>query len=125
VSDEEGLSGAEIVLLIEALDALIPFGEDTAYTVPWEERERWAPYSTLRHRLKEAVRMSFDDGARGWLDTELSRERIALTDKLNALFEALLRDPGAHRRSMRHGFVAAIRSCARSVTQRDRSVSDL
>jgi hypothetical protein len=108
MSDEDGLSGAEIVLLIEALDALIPFGEDTAHTVPWEERERWASYSALRHRLKEAVRMSFYDSARGWLDAELRQERVALTDALHTRLAALLRDPAANRRSVRHGFAVAI-----------------
>ena len=67
-SEREDLSGEEIVLLIEALDALIPFHEDTAYGVTAEERARWAPYSGIRSRLKQAVAMSFYDTARGWLE---------------------------------------------------------
>ena len=57
---------------------------------------------------KESVRMSFYDSASGWLDTELRRERIALTDAIHTRLAALLRDPSANRRSVRHGFVAAI-----------------
>ena len=106
--EDDGFSGSEVVLLIEALDALIPFGEDTAYTVSPEERQRWARYNALRHRLKESVHMSFYDKAHGWLDSELRRERIALTDALHTRLAALLRDPNANRRSVRHGFAAAI-----------------
>jgi hypothetical protein len=66
VTENDNLSGEEIVLLIEALDALIPFKEDTAYVEKAEVRFVWMPYSRVRHRLKEAVRMSFYDSARGW-----------------------------------------------------------
>jgi hypothetical protein len=52
--------------------------------------------------------MSFYDSARGWLDAELRQERIALTDALHTRLAALLRDPAANRRSVRHGFVVAI-----------------
>jgi hypothetical protein len=107
--ERDGLTGEEIVLLIEALDALIPFSEDTAFTASPEERARWAPYSGVRSRLKQAVGMSFYDPARGWLDAELRRERIALTDKLHTRLAELLREEGATRRSLREGFVAAIR----------------
>ena len=33
-----------------------------------------------RAKLKQAVHMSFYEGASGWLDRELARERVALTD---------------------------------------------
>jgi hypothetical protein len=69
----------------------------------------WMPYTRLRRRLKDAVRMSFYDRARGWLDSELRRERIALTDKLHSRLAELMRDPKATRRTVKEGFVAAIR----------------
>jgi hypothetical protein len=94
VSERDDLSGDEIVLHIEALDALIPFREDTAYTTSAEERARWAPYSGLRRRLKEAVRMSFYDTSRGWLDTELQRERTALTDRQKSWWALRDSNPG-------------------------------
>ena len=106
--DEDGLSGAEMVLLIEALDDLIPFREETAYVESLEVRERWTQYCELRRRLKDAVHMSFYSTANGWLDDELRRERVALTDALHTRLAALIRDPNANRRSVRHGFVAAV-----------------
>jgi hypothetical protein len=109
LSENDALSGDEIVLLVEALDKLIPFPEDTAHAEKAEVRFVWMPYTRLRRRLKEAVRMSFYDRARGWLDSELRRERIALTDKLHSRLAELMRDPKATRRTVREGFVAAIR----------------
>ena len=47
-------------------------------------RERWAVYCELRSRLKTAIHMSFYDGASRWLENELGRERIALTDNLHS-----------------------------------------
>jgi hypothetical protein len=73
-----------------------------------EERDRLLSYSGLRRRLKDAVHMSFYSRANGWLNDELSRERIALTDKLHSRLVALLRDPKANRRSVREGFVTAM-----------------
>ena len=105
---EDELSGADVVMLIEALDALLPEREENQRFMSAEDCSRWAPYWQLRRRLKEAIQMSFYDSARGWLDAELRRERIALTDALHARFEALLRDPSANQRSIRHGFVAAV-----------------
>lgn len=52
--------------------------------------------------------MSFYDTAGHWLDDELRRERMALTDALHTRLASLLRDPAATRRSIRHGFVVAI-----------------
>jgi len=62
---EDELSGADIVMLIEALDALLPNSEDNHQLMTPEERERWLPYCQARHRLKRAVRTSFYDNARG------------------------------------------------------------
>jgi hypothetical protein len=107
--ENDALLGDEIVLLFEALDKLIPLPEDTAHAEKAEVRFVWMPYTGLRRRLKEAVRMSFYDRARGWLDAELRRERIALTDKLHSRFSQLLKDPKATRRTVREGFVVAIR----------------
>ena len=108
MGEQDTLSGEEVVLLIEAPDALLPQREENQRLMTDEEREQWAPYCLLRRRLKAAVRMSFYDTAYGWLDRELHRERIALTDALHTSLAALLRDPAANRRSVRHGFVAAI-----------------
>ena len=94
-------------MLVEKLDALLPQREENQRFLTDAERERWASYWQLRRRLKEAVHMSFYDSASGWLDAELKRERIALTDALHTRLAALLRDPAASRRSVRHGFVAA------------------
>jgi hypothetical protein len=107
MSDDE-FSGADVVMLIEALDALLPQREENQRLLSDAERDRWAPYWQLRRRLKSAVRMSFYDAASGWLDAELSRERVALSDALHTRLASLLRDPAASRKSIRHGFVAAI-----------------
>jgi hypothetical protein len=105
---EDEFSGADVVMLVEALDALLPQREENQRLLSDAERERWAPYWQLRRRLKAAVRMSFYDTARGWLGGELRRQRIALTDALHTRVAALLRDPAATRRSIRHGFVVAV-----------------
>ena len=109
MDSHDGLSGPEIVLLIEALDALIPFREDTAHGYSDQERERWLPYSLLRGRLKDQIHMSFYDAARGWLDAELARERLALSDKLFSSLCELMRVPGATPRSVRDGYTATMR----------------
>lgn len=56
--DEDGLSGEEIVLLIEALDALIPYAEENRGVISDDERRRWTSHWQLRRRLKEAIHMS-------------------------------------------------------------------
>jgi len=60
--------------------------------------------------------MSFYDTAGHWLDDELRRERMALTDALHTRLASLLRDPAATRRSIRHGFVVAIQGAPREAT---------
>ena len=87
-------------MLIEALDALLPYGEENQRFLTGAERECWALYWQLRSRLKGAVHMSFYDSASGWLDAELRRERIALTDVLNTRLAAVLRNPAANRKSV-------------------------
>ena len=79
-----------------------------------EERARWEPYRELRSKLKQAVHMSFYEGASGRLERELARERVALTDNLHSRFAELLRDSKATRRSVQQGFVAAIRELRES-----------
>jgi hypothetical protein len=109
-TDDGDLGGAEIVMIIEALDALIPFAEDSGYwrQASEEERQRWAPYRELRARLKDAIHMSFYDRADTWLASELREERMALTDKLHSRLAELLPEPGATRRTVREGFVRAV-----------------
>jgi hypothetical protein len=53
--------------------------------------------------------MSFYDRARNWLDSELRREHVELTDKLHSRLMDLLREPGTSRRTVREGFVKAVR----------------
>jgi hypothetical protein len=53
--------------------------------------------------------MGFFESANGWLDRELRAERVALTDNLHSRLAEMLRDPKASRRTIREGFVAAIR----------------
>ncbi len=108
MSDHGSISGAELVLLIEALDSFIGSPEDAMHARSREDRDRLLPYSQLRRRLKDAVHMSFYSRADGWLDDELSRERIALTDKLHSRLVAFLLDPKANRRSVKEGFVTAV-----------------
>jgi hypothetical protein len=67
--------------------------------------------------------MSFYDRARGWLDGELQRERIALTDKLHHRLPDLMRDPKATRRSVRTGFVEAMRELREERPSTPRPVS--
>ena len=123
-TDDE-LDGSEIVMIIEALDALLPFAEDTRLwsQLSPEERERWIPYRVLRGRLKEAVHMSFYDRARSWLDRELREERFALTDKLHSRLLELLREPGASRRTVREGFIRAIQELRETRQSKPRPLS--
>jgi hypothetical protein len=109
-NNEEGLSAPEIVMLVEGLDALIRAGEGNDYWLRAgeEERERWMPYRQLRARLKEQIHMSFYDNAARWLDSELYRERLELTQNLLGRLTNLLRDEKATRRSIREGFIAAM-----------------
>jgi hypothetical protein len=109
MGNHDSISGAEIVLMIEALDSFIGSPEDAMHARSREDRDRLLPYSQLRRRFKDAVHMSFYSRAHGWLEDELSRERIALSDKLHSRLAELLRDPQANRRGVREGFVAAFR----------------
>jgi hypothetical protein len=104
----ESLTGGEMVLLIEALDVYIGSPEDAVHALSEEKRERLLPYDLLRRRLKEAIHMSFYSRANNWLEDELSRERIALSDKLHSRLAELLSDPRANRRNVREGFAAAM-----------------
>lgn len=96
------------MLLIDALDVYIGSPEDAVHGRSQEARDRLMPYNQLRRRLKEAIHMSFYSRANNWLEDELSRERIAFSDKLHSKLAELLRDPRANRRSVREGFVAAM-----------------
>src|SRR5262245_44150263 len=100
----DDLTGEEIVMLIEALDAML--GPEDA-GLPGRAQELpvdLQPFWGLRRRLKEAVRVSFYDTGRGWLAAELSREREATGEKLlNKLYE-LLADPKATRKSIKLDF---------------------
>ena len=86
---DDQLTAPEIVMLIEGLDALIPHREGSEPRP--EVLQRWGPYRDLRFSLKQAVHMSFYDDASGWLEAELHRERIALTDALHTRLAASLR----------------------------------
>ncbi len=104
------LTGPDIVLLIEALDMLL-FSKEGGWIdqhAP-ESHERTGPYHELRNRLKQAVHMSWYDRASGWLDSELARERIALSDQLFTALCEVLRQPKATPRSVREAYVAANR----------------
>jgi hypothetical protein len=50
LSENDALSGDEIVLLIEALDKLIPFPEDTAHAEKAELRFVWMSVSSISRR---------------------------------------------------------------------------
>jgi hypothetical protein len=103
------LSGADVVILIEVPDAVIPFKENTGHLASENDRFTWHAHDALRSRLKRAVGMSFYDGAKGWLDAELKREREATTDKLFSRLAELMREPKATRRTVRDGFVQTVR----------------
>ena len=107
--ESDRLSGPEIVLLIEALDAMIPFTEETRYLSSKVDRHTWRDQDALRQKLKQAVGMSFYDHAKGWLDGELRREREAVTERLFSRLSELMHEPGATRRTVREGFVAMVR----------------
>lgn len=114
-------------MLIEGLDAIIPFDGNGSWGSPSlseAERRQWAPYNILRARLKGIVHMSFYDHARGWLDAELARERIAITDKLHSRLAELLREPKATRRSVKQGFVTALRELREVRQSKPRPLSD-
>jgi hypothetical protein len=96
-------------MLIQALDALIPFTEDTRYRASEVDRHLWQEHNDLRRKLKASVGMSFFDRAKGWLDEELRRERNATAEHLFSTLGALLRQPGATRRTVKEGFGTAVR----------------
>jgi hypothetical protein len=122
-SDAQDLTGPEIVLLIEVLDAIIPFRDDARHVATEVERHRWQAHHLLRSKLKAAVHMSFYDRASGWLEAELARERQALTDKLASRLAELMREPGATRRSVREGFLAFARELRQSRQSTPRPLS--
>jgi hypothetical protein len=103
------LSAPEAVLIIELLDAVIPFTEESRYLASENDRFAWHAHDALRRKLKAAIGMSFFDRAKGWLDSELRREREAATAKLFTRLAELMREPNATRRSVREGFVATVR----------------
>ena len=96
--EAEGLSGPEIVMLIEGMDALTKAGEGNDYwrRASQADRERWMPHRQLRAKLKGQVHMSFYDYAARWLDSELYRERLELTQNLLGRLNGLLRDERQH-----------------------------
>ena len=121
-SDE--LTGEEVVLRIEALDALIPFTDQTRHIATANERFEFQSHHLLGAKLKSAIRMSFYDHARGWLDRELIRERRALSDRLFARLVELMKELGATRRSVREGYAATMRELLETRQSRPRPLSD-
>jgi hypothetical protein len=117
------LDGAEVVLLIQALDALIPFTDESRYLASKVERHTWAQHNILRGKLKESIHMSFYSRADTWLESELQAERIALTDKLHSRLAELLREPGATRRTVREGFVSTIQELRETRQSKPRPLS--
>ena len=95
--EEQRLSPEEIVMLIEALDELIPFSHHGSAWSGVDDPARWQPYRDLRARLKSAVGMGFHERGRSWLDHHLYKEREAtLQNMLKVLFPALA-DPAMDR----------------------------
>jgi hypothetical protein len=123
------LSGEDVLLLLEALEAFLPSPEAGGEwaKLPVEEREHWQPYTALRRRLKNQAGMSFFDRPGRWLEDELRRERNGFGDKLFSRLAELLRDPRATRRRVREGFSAALRELReeRQISAAPRSVVEL
>ena len=122
-SEDTTLSGPEIVLLIEALDAVIPFPENLRHTATEVDRYVWQEHHNLRRKLKASVGMSFYDRSKGWLDEELRRERNATAEHLFTALGELLRQPGATRRSVKAGFGAAVKQIYEARQSRPKPLS--
>ena len=111
----DDLTGDEILLLVEALDAFMPprGTESPAWgqSPPWtaEQKARYEPFATLRYRLAHAAGMGFYDKGRTFLDTALEHERVALTEALHSRLVKLLTHDGLTRRQLREGMIAAFR----------------
>ncbi len=102
------LSGPEIVLLLEALDSLIPGVEGTGLWISAteDERQRWEPYRILRRKLQVAVGMAYHASARGWLKENLRLERDATLQLLHSRLWKLLAQPTMTRSALRAGIVS-------------------
>ena len=120
------LTGPEIVMLVEALDALLPSQEGRG---AWSEHmngselAHWAPYRQLRSRLKRVVHLSFYDGAAHWLESELREERFAITDKLFSRVCELLGDTKTNRRTVREAYSATSRELREARQSKPRPLS--
>ncbi len=105
------LAGPEIVLLLEALDSLIPGVEGTGLwmSVTEAERQRWEPYRILRRRLQEAVGMAYHANARGWLAEKMRLQRDATLRLLHGRLWELLAEPKMTRSALKAGMVSYMR----------------
>lgn len=115
ITDNASLSGADLLLLVEALDAFIPPQGSGSIawgsSPPWteEQRQRFEPFALLRYRLAEAVGMGFFDTGRTFLDNALREERQALIQAVRVRLSALLEQEGLTRRQLRDGMIPAYR----------------
>jgi hypothetical protein len=109
----EDLTGDDLLLLIEALDAFMPphgsLSVAWGSSPPWtdEQMARYGPFALLRYRLAQAVGMGFYDTGRTFLDAALRDERYALTDALHGRMTTLLKDAALRRGEFRAGMIRA------------------
>jgi hypothetical protein len=87
----EELSGEDLVLIVEALDAFIP---RRPQDVAPHERHDYEGFLRLKARLREHVGMHLSDSPRWWLTQVLRAERTALSQ---ALLAYLLKQMGREK----------------------------
>jgi hypothetical protein len=107
MTESAGLTGDDVVLIIEALDAFIAAGRNPAA----HERQDYYDFKVLRSKLADGVGMNDNDSARYWLQSVLRIERDGFTAALTAKMFELLEDQGLTRRSLRENLVRAMQDC--------------
>jgi hypothetical protein len=104
-NEDQSLTGDDVLLIIEALDAYIFRGRDAP---PWE-RQDYDDFALLRARLNEHVGMSMDDQARQWLRIVLGVECEGQSAASLSKMLTLLSEPTLKRGDFRQAMVKALR----------------
>jgi hypothetical protein len=105
VAENNQLTGDEVLMLVEALEAFAPLRKAGD---PWPD-EKWWPYLELRERLRDALGMHLFDDVKTWCGIQQRNEREAVLDEVHRRLTKLLEEPGLTRRTLRDGMRLALR----------------
>jgi hypothetical protein len=105
VAENNQLTGNDVLLLVEALEAFVPLRKAGD---PWPD-EKWWPYLELRDRLRDALGMHLFDDVKTWCGIQQSNEREAVLDEVHRRLTKPLEEPGLTKRTLRDGMRMALR----------------